>query len=86
MHDDTTPECASQVLLCPTCGATWGRVIIPGAPWAARIAGCILHPFLSDAGGSFIPSWRGGCPPELPVEVLAYEARLRFNQLRYQSL
>lgn len=78
--DDSTFADVSQVFICPTCGAAWGRVMIPGARWHAVTRGCAQHPFLSDAGGSFIAPWRHGCPAELPPEVLHYEASIRLNQ------
>jgi hypothetical protein len=70
----------SQVFICPTCGAAWGRVMIPNARWAPVTRGCPAHPFLADIGGSFIAPWRSGCPAELPPEVLHYEASIRLNQ------
>ena len=74
--DDTTLMQSSQVLVCPTCGEAWGRIMVEGREWLPVRAGCIKHPWLEDIGGTFIPPWRQHFR-ELPRGVLAYELDLR---------
>ena len=76
---DTQLSENSLVFVCPTCGEAWGRIFQQGCEWLPVRSGCPLHPFLSDVGGSFIPSWRSGCPSELPAPVLSYELNLRLQ-------
>lgn len=78
--DDTMFASASLAFLCPTCGDTWGRVMVPGLEWLPIRRGCRQHPWCEEVGGSFIPPWRQGCPVELPPEVLRYELQLRLAQ------
>lgn len=65
---------ASEVFICPTCGADWGRIEIIGRPWIGTTRPCSSHP-ASLGWGSFLPPW--GVPLDhLPPEVLHYELRL----------
>lgn len=69
----------SLVLLCPTCGDAWGRILIPNTEWFARQAPCANHPpYPEFVGGSFIPSWRRTYD-DLPREVLIREFLLHLT-------
>ena len=74
--DDTTLMQSSQVLVCPTCGDAWGRIVVEGREWLPSRSGCPKHPWLEDIGGTFIPPWRRHFR-ELPPEVLRYELEIR---------
>lgn len=78
---DEQVSSASLVFVCPTCGDVWGRVVEEGKQWLPVRSGCNKHPWLDEVGGSFIAPWRQTFA-ELPAEVLQYEARIRFNQLK----
>jgi len=74
---DTQLDCNSLVFICPTCGVAWGRIVNEGKSWLPVRRGCAKHPWIEEVGGSFIASWRQGCPWELPPEVLRYELLIR---------
>jgi len=78
--DDTTLSRASWVLVCPTCGDSWARVVDNPSDWLPVRMGCHKHPWAtSDVGGSFIFSWLQRIDA-LPPEVLRYEFELRMKE------
>ena len=84
--DDTQLDNCSLAFICPTCGDAWGRIMNEGKEWLPMRRGCPKHPWLDEVGGSFIASWRRGCPRELPPEVLRYELLIRLNNLEGKPL
>lgn len=79
--DDLTYMQSSQVLVCPTCGDAWGRIVIGNYDWLPIRRGCIKHPWSDSIGGSFIAPWRRTFA-ELPSEVLRYELQIRLDNLK----
>lgn len=80
--DDIRQDHCNSLLVCPTCGNTWGRIVFDGAQeWTPHKAGCRRHRYIEDVGGTFIHPWRKGCPYELPDGVVKYEFELRLANL-----
>lgn len=76
--NDHDPIAGPTMLVCPTCGEIWARVVTDHGEWLPIRAGCPLHPYLHPVGGSFIAPWRHTFN-EFPQAVLEYEFDLHFN-------
>jgi len=77
---DTQLSNSSKLLVCPTCGDVWGRVVDNPSDWTPLRMGCRKHPWAtSDVGGSFIYSWLQRIDA-LPPDVLRYELELRLKE------
>lgn len=65
----------SLLLICPTCGETWARIVLDSSKeWFFRRTHCPAH-----GGGSFIPPW--SFPLEtLPTQVLNREFLLAYSR------
>jgi hypothetical protein len=78
---DLQLETHNLVYICPSCGDAWARVMAdPAWEWSPVRAGCSLHPWTADIGGTFIHPWLHQFVG-LPTEVLLYEFNIRYGAL-----
>lgn len=85
LWDEVVEANLSMLFMCPTCGETWGRIVVPHARWICMHSGCRKHPqWMEDVGGTFIRPWRKTYM-DLPIEVLAYELDIRLANFKDQE-